>query len=177
MHNIYLVGLPGTGKTYWALKIAEFFNLQLIDTDKEIERETQKNINEIFENLGEKYFRKLEEKKIHEISKLDNYIVSTGGGLPTFNDNMKIMLMTGLVIYIKSPIEKIAERISNNRNRPAFYQLNREEIISKLSTLAIERRATYEQSHFIFESEKENSWAELIKYIKTQQEKWSNSND
>ena len=58
--NIFLVGPMGSGKSSLGKKLAKSLDKKFIDTDKEIEKNERKTINEIFENSGESYFRKKE---------------------------------------------------------------------------------------------------------------------
>ena len=57
---IVFVGMMGCGKTSIGRIIAEKLNLEHFDTDKEIENNLNLSIKEIFENYGEKFFRKKE---------------------------------------------------------------------------------------------------------------------
>ena len=57
---IVLVGMMGCGKTSMGKLIAQELQFDFIDTDFEIEKKFNLSIKEIFDNYGEKYFRRVE---------------------------------------------------------------------------------------------------------------------
>lgn len=56
--KIVLIGPPGAGKTSIGKALSKELCMQFIDSDAEIERNTQKKISEIFVDQGEPVFRK-----------------------------------------------------------------------------------------------------------------------
>ena len=78
--QIFLIGYMGSGKTTIGRLVAEQTGLEFIDTDNYIENQQQKTIPEIFAEMGEDKFRELERECLHEVSELENVIISTGGG-------------------------------------------------------------------------------------------------
>ena len=78
--NICFTGMMGAGKSVIGREFAKNINYGFIDTDKLIEEKSGKKINKIFENYGEDYFRKYEEKIILDVLKLKNVVISLGGG-------------------------------------------------------------------------------------------------
>jgi shikimate kinase len=84
-----------------------------IDTDDLIESMENKKIKKIFEDEGEKYFRKLEKKVALWLeNSVKNTIISTGGGFYKVENLKKI----GTIVLLDSPFEKILERIKNHPN-------------------------------------------------------------
>ena len=79
--KIYLIGMPGCGKSTLGKRLAEKLNLDFIDMDNYIEKQACMFIDEIFEAYGEKYFRELETNTMREFMNLDNVIISCGGGI------------------------------------------------------------------------------------------------
>ena len=79
-HNICIIGHMGSGKSIIGARLAKYFNLKHIDTDKEIEKNEKITIKEIFETKGEQYFRKIESKIVQKILKKRNIVISLGGG-------------------------------------------------------------------------------------------------
>ena len=86
--RIYLIGLPGSGKTTLGKQVAKALNLTFIDMDEKIEQTEGKSISEIFSKEGEAYFRDIERAMLHQVAQEENCIISTGGGAPCFFDNM-----------------------------------------------------------------------------------------
>jgi shikimate kinase len=81
--KIYLIGMPGCGKSTFGKKAAEQLNMDFIDLDTEIINYRQKSINDIFEQEGEHSFREIESKLLKSITADDDhFIMATGGGAP-----------------------------------------------------------------------------------------------
>ena len=58
--TIFVIGLPGSGKSDLSKLLAEYINYTFFDMDKVIESREKKTINKIFEDRGEKYFREVD---------------------------------------------------------------------------------------------------------------------
>lgn len=108
---IFLIGFMGCGKSRMGRKLAEKMNLPLQDMDKVIEEMTGMTVAEFFTANGEEAFRKLENEYLKNLNPEDNMIVSTGGGVPCFYDNMDIMKSKGVTIFLNTPIESILKRV------------------------------------------------------------------
>lgn len=125
--KIYLIGLPGCGKSTLGKKLAQKLNYNFIDMDQDIEIKACMFIDEIFEIYGEKYFRALEKNTLKEYQDLDNVIISTGGGI--VNDLSNKKLFDGKCVYLKSDLESIKKRLEeSNIVRPLLQKMSLEEI-------------------------------------------------
>ena len=121
MKRIYLVGYMGAGKTTLGKSLAQRLHLNYIDTDYFIENRYRKKISDIFATEGEAHFRAIEHTILLEISEFEDVVISTGGGLPCFHDNMTIMNNTGVTVYIEVPVEELAARLDISKNvRPVL---------------------------------------------------------
>ncbi|NJK86247.1 MAG: shikimate kinase [Bacteroidales bacterium] len=87
----FIIGYKSSGKTTIGKQLASILKMDFIDLDEEIEKLTGRTVPDIYENDGEKEFRKLEWKTLREVVKLDNIVVSTGGGAPCHCENMDLM--------------------------------------------------------------------------------------
>ena len=110
--KIYLIGMPGCGKSTLGLKLAEKLKYEFIDMDNYIEKKACMFIDEIFEAYGEKYFRELETNTLKEFMDLDNVIISTGGGI--IKNKAHKELMNGLCVYLDVPLEEIEIRLNKS---------------------------------------------------------------
>ena len=54
---VFLIGMMGSGKTSVGNLLAKKLQVPLIDIDKEIEKNENQLVKEIFDQKGEKYFR------------------------------------------------------------------------------------------------------------------------
>lgn len=117
--RVFLIGLPGAGKTTMGLELANELDIQFVDLDQEVEKAEKQSISNIFEEKGEAHFRQLEKLHLHKvIDELPQFVMATGGGTPCFFDNMNIMKAAGETIYIQTPIEIIKSRIQKDTTRP-----------------------------------------------------------
>ena len=123
MNNIYLIGMPGCGKTTLGTKVAAKLGWEFADLDRVIVEREGSTIAEIFEE-GEKVFRKAETEALKEISSKDNLLVSTGGGIVTKEENIEILKSSGKVIFIDASVEFIMDK-SSLEGRPLLKDKNK----------------------------------------------------
>ena len=107
-----------SGKTTVGSLLASRLNYSFIDLDKEIEKREGLSIPEIFSKKGEDYFRRLEFEILKELSKLDNVVISTGGGLGANPEALEFMKKHGKTIWIEIDFDTFWERCSKDPNRP-----------------------------------------------------------
>ncbi|WP_457640956.1 shikimate kinase [Persephonella sp.] len=118
MKNIYLVGFMGSGKSTIGKLLAKETGYRFVDIDKEIEKNEDMSIKEIFSSKGEKYFRDLEKKMIKNFVEKKGFIVSTGGGLGADKENMELMKKKGVVIWLDVSLDTVLKRCGEDENRP-----------------------------------------------------------
>lgn len=143
--TIYLIGLPGSGKSTLGRLLAKQLNYDFKDTDQEIVMAEGKSVEDIFEQSGEAYFRLAEQNILKLLAKGDDQVISTGGGLPCFFDNMTFMNSTGITIFIDVPLENLVQRIwgAQLQARPMFKNKNQVEVFTFLKEKANERVPIY----------------------------------
>lgn len=116
--NISLIGFMGSGKTTVGKILAGKLNFLFIDIDRIIEIAEGKNINDIFRENGEKYFRNLETEVIGKIYLNKNCVFACGGGVIERGENMNIIKAVSAVIYLNvSPLE-VYNRLKDTTDRP-----------------------------------------------------------
>jgi len=113
--RIFLIGMPGSGKTTIASKLAKDINYTYVDLDGMIEKNAHLFIEEIFEKYGEEKFRKLETEALLELPEGD-LVVACGGGIVTVKSNKE--LMEGIKFYLDTDIEVIRKRLETDYQRP-----------------------------------------------------------
>ena len=149
--RIILVGFMGSGKTNFGKKLANKLNLSFIDSDLEIELNENRSINQIFEEDGEESFRKLEQVFIQNlIQSEDSFILSTGGGLPCFEDNMNRLNELGTTIYLELSPKALLKRLENGlEHRPLLRNLNEGELLKYIETKLSERSPFYQKAKIV----------------------------
>ena len=117
MKNIVLTGMMGCGKTSIGLALSYKLKMPVVDMDKEIEKNENMTVKEIFAKHGEEYFRKAETETAGRLSQSEGCIISTGGGVVLREENMKYLKKNGIVVYIHRTPDDIIKSV-NTENRP-----------------------------------------------------------
>jgi shikimate kinase len=150
IQNLALVGFMGTGKTTIGKMIAETLRFTFVDTDEMIEARTGKTIAQIFASEGEPKFRELERVVVDELADRKKCIISTGGGLPVFGDNLDQLKLHSLTVCLWSSPEKIFERVKNQTHRPL---LNEPDPLAKIRALLGVREPFYRRADVLVNTE------------------------
>lgn len=115
---VYLVGMPGSGKSTVGPELARRLGVPFVELDAEIERAAGKSVPEIFRTDGEARFRELEAATLVEVAKRDPAVVSCGGGVVLEPANRVILRATGEVVFLSVPLEVLRERVPPAQDRP-----------------------------------------------------------
>lgn len=149
--KIFLIGMPGAGKSTLGKELAEKLVLPFIDLDKQIETQEKTTIQELFRERGEEYFREVEAQQLREVStRQHSFIMATGGGSPCFHQSLDFMKEQGIVIFMDVQAEVIQERVKKSSDRPLLSLESDEELKQRLENLRAKRLSFYEQAHLRF---------------------------
>ena len=163
--KIFLIGLMGAGKSYWAKKMSKWIKSAGYDLDALIEMNEEKTIAEIFAEDGEEYFRKTETKLLKWFKEKKKYVLATGGGAPCFNENIHWMKKEGIVIWLDESVEVLVQRlITEKEHRPLIAKLNEQQIAAFLEEQLVNRFSFYQQANYRVTSTQINE-TELKKII------------
>lgn len=117
--NISLIGMPSCGKTTISLELGKLLNKEVIDSDVLIEREIKMPISQFLNKDNENIFRDIESKVIESISKQNNLIISTGGGVIKRQENIDYLRRNSIIIFIDRDLELLqttsSRPLSNNK--------------------------------------------------------------
>lgn len=161
-NNIILIGMPASGKTTIGNLLSEKLpDYTLIDTDSLIEKTQGLSITDIFKQFSEDYFRKLEYETIQMVCSGDKKIISIGGGAFENPNNRITLLKFGLVFYLKSDLDILYYRISEDKTRPLLQAENPKQILEKLLK---KREENYQKAHFTIDTSKMNE-DEIVRFI------------
>ncbi|MGF7042979.1 shikimate kinase [Mucilaginibacter lappiensis] len=148
----FLVGFMGCGKTTWSRKLAAKLGYEFIDLDHVLEDKAGMSIAEYFSSFGEDAFRQLESDVLKQTEYPENIVVSTGGGLPCFFDNMNWMNTNGKTLYIKLSPKTLADRLENSKTvRPVLQGKQGDELVEFITGKLAEREGYYLQAGHIVE--------------------------
>jgi 3-dehydroquinate synthase len=188
--HIYLIGLPGAGKSSIGKKLAVLLQksgYDFIDLDERITTVSGKSIGDLFTTEGEERFREIETEQLLLISQ-KNFeqqpcVIATGGGTPLRAINRSIMRGSGIIVWIDVTVRQAAKNVMNGllagETRPLLRSQNIEELTEKLRDLLDERLPLYEQAtmHFVTRSPRgdERTPAELSQQLLNALEQMSKS--
>ena len=149
-HTIALIGMMGTGKSHIGQKLAKILALPFVDTDILIAQEQGKSVARLFQEQGEFAFREIEAQAIERLLNDGTVrILATGGGCITTPALLESLKEHSIVVWLKSSIEDIYERIKDDDTRPL---LQTENPLATLETLLAARRPLYAQAHITVET-------------------------
>ncbi|HEX3868423.1 MAG TPA: shikimate kinase [Gemmatimonadaceae bacterium] len=145
--HLFLVGLPGSGKTSVGQEVAARTGRTFLDLDQEIERREGRTISEIFGQNGERYFRRKERELTEELRLVGNMIISPGGGWVTQPKNIEVVRPPGRLVYLRVRPDTALERLGPMRMlRPL---LMRPDPQAELERLLEAREDAYESADFV----------------------------
>src|SRR5947207_11420703 len=116
--NLFLVGMPGSGKSTLGRVLARSLGKTFVDADHELERRLGVPISTIFEIEGEDIFRTREEETLARLVQRVDIVLATGGGVVLRPLNRERLRSGGTVLYLHTTPETTYERTRHSRNRP-----------------------------------------------------------
>ena len=119
--NLFLIGMPGSGKSTVGRALARRLGFIFHDADDELIRRTGVSIATIFEVEGEVGFRQREAQVVADLVGLRGIVLATGGGAILRADNRAQLKRNGEVIYLRASIEELVKRTQRDRNRPLLH--------------------------------------------------------
>ena len=144
MSNIYLIGMPGCGKSTIGKRISAELNMGFVDLDEYITQRSNESIPDMFEK-GEKYFRSKEHECLLNVCDLKNTVIATGGGIVETPENEDVMKKSGTVVFIDTPSERILSNsslkgrplLADNKNKIFDIYKRRYNLYKKFSSIEI----------------------------------------
>ncbi|MEP7001253.1 MAG: shikimate kinase [bacterium] len=149
--HLILVGLPGSGKSTVAGMLARRLERSFLDFDAEISRRAGLSIGEIFAQLGEHEFRKLERSLTEEVAQFGGMVLAPGGGWVSQPDTVALLRGNSTLVYLKiSPAGAIKRMGKKVIGRPL---LLRPDPKGELERLLAARRVAYESADLVIDVE------------------------
>lgn len=112
---IIFLGYMGAGKTTVGKAFAQDTGRRFYDLDWYIESRRHRTVKQIFDEVGEDGFRRIERNMLHEVAEFENVVVSCGGGTPCFFDNMDYMNSRAVTVYLKATPDVLFEHLKMGR--------------------------------------------------------------
>lgn len=135
--NVYLIGMPGSGKSTIGRMLAASLNCPFVDMDDYIVKIAGETIPQLFAK-GEDCFRDWETRACQELSglppagekpekKRENFagsrVIATGGGVIKRPENVTLLRESGRLVFLDRPVEQIAgDEEVDAQSRPLLSQ-------------------------------------------------------
>lgn len=175
MKRVFLIGYMGSGKTTVGKKLAQSLSLSFIDLDDFIQNKYRKTIADIFADLGEEGFRKIESKALREVSEIEDVVISTGGGAPCFYDNIEVMNNAGVTVYIEVDPQELASRLMASKTvRPLVAGKSKEELVPFITKHLSQRERYYRSAQIVYHSERMTTKEEIYLTVQEIEDKLKN---
>lgn len=161
--NLFLVGMPGSGKSTLGRVLARNLGKTFVDADHELERRLGVSISTIFEIEGEDIFRSREEETLARLVQRVDVVLATGGGAVLRPANRERLKTGGTVLYLHANPETTWERTRHSKNRPL---LQTADPLARARTLYAQRDHLYrETADLIIEVDHQKS-AQVLTFLR-----------
>ncbi|MBN1932106.1 MAG: shikimate kinase [Desulfobacterales bacterium] len=144
--NIFLIGYRCTGKTSVGKSLANQLGRPFLDADFELMRQHAMTIKDMVAQYGWDFFRQKERAVIKRLSKLNEHVISTGGGVVLDAVNREIIKANGIAVWLKADPKTILKRMLQDKDtlelRPA---LTSEELFTEIETTLLSRKSYYQE--------------------------------
>lgn len=107
--HIFLVGMPGAGKTTVGRALAQSQGMDFYDLDAMVQKKADKSIQNIIIHDGEPRFRQYEQEVIRELLGQKPSVIATGGGTVLSEETVKLMRESGFIVFIHRDVTQILE--------------------------------------------------------------------
>ena len=145
--NIVLVGYRCSGKTVVGKTLARELGREFLDTDALIEENAGRSIEKMISTNGWDRFRETEKRLVEEVSRRNNLVIATGGGIVMDEENVKNLKQNGWVVWLKGEPDVLRERMAKEEGsgkvRPSLTGADPLEEIKEVLSV---RRPFYERA-------------------------------
>ena len=150
MRRIFLIGLPGSGKSVAGREVARILGWNFLDTDDLLAERMGMPTGEVLVKYGEERFRQIETEVLVDASEQECVVVATGGGMVIAGANRTFMREHGLMVYLRASVETAWQRVQQHL-RESETKATRPLLIGgdgkqRLGQLYVARRQWYEQA-------------------------------
>lgn len=150
--NLVLIGMPGSGKTTIGKLLSKELSYKFIDMDEALQKIYGESVSDMFLK-GEVYFREKETEFCKELSRIENTIISTGGGIIKNDINIENLCVNGIIIFINRSVEDILSDIEISTRpllqdgKEKIYQLYKERysLYRKYSDIIVENNGSLQK--------------------------------
>jgi shikimate kinase len=158
----------GVGKTTVGSELAKKLHFKVVDTDQLIEEKIGKDIKSYFGKYGEKAFREREAEILNELPS-ENVVITTGGGMVTYEESREKIKRNGIVVFLQCEFEVMMKRLQDDSTRPLLVNKTTQEI----HDLYLSRLPTYRSTaHYVINTTHhsiQETVDEIVQSLKTEE--------
>ncbi|MEX0722669.1 MAG: shikimate kinase [Gracilimonas sp.] len=149
--RVFICGFMASGKSTLGKALAKKLDREFIDLDKIIEKREGMYIKQIFNKIGEAYFREKEWEYLLDLTRNFKGVVALGGGALQNQRVVDHLKIHGLLIFLDTPMEEVVERVFASEERPILFDeagkiKSKESLFKELKTLYSGREEFYKQA-------------------------------
>ncbi len=130
--SIVLIGMMGSGKSQVGSCLQRLTGMPVLETDEMVASNFGMSIPEIFSKHDEKTFREAETEALRALSRTDQTVIATGGGMVLREKNMKILRRLGVVVWLDGNEETLLERALRKADRPLLLTKHPKKMFSQI---------------------------------------------
>ncbi len=151
--RIALIGIRGVGKSTLGPLLAERLGIPFVELNREIEKEANLAVSEIFTLYGQHGYRVLERTCLERVvAEYPDVVLATGGGIVAESATYEVLLSSFFTIWLQAKPRVMFERVlAQHDARIASTQL-RDEAIENIGRTLEARRRLYELAHASFDT-------------------------
>lgn len=168
---VALAGFMGTGKSRIGWELSRRLSLTFIDTDRVIERVSCMRIADIFEIYGEQVFRDYETEVVRRCLRLDDVVISTGGGTVVRQENRDLLKSRGPVVVLEASADTIYRR--TRRTKRPLLEIG--DPVQRIQQLLVERGPYYDELATVRVSTDGRDSSDVVEEIARKLAEWADS--
>jgi XRE family aerobic/anaerobic benzoate catabolism transcriptional regulator len=149
--RVALIGLRGAGKSTLGHLLAKELNLNFVELDQEVQKETGMPTSELFSLYGQSGYRRIERRVMERIiTSSERVVMSIGGGVVSEAENYDYLLANCYTVWIKArPEEHMARVIAQGDLRP---MAGNEEAMDDLKKILVRREPLYSRADAVVDT-------------------------
>ena len=115
--SIFLIGMPGVGKSTIGVILAKQLGYDFIDADLVIQKREKRLLSRIQEEDGTEAFLEIESGVLRSLSDVRDTVVATGGSACYAGEAMEAYKRKGTVLYLEASPETLKKRLRDLKGR------------------------------------------------------------
>jgi len=112
MSNVTLIGMSGAGKSTVGKVVAQQLDWCLYDVDHEMEKQYDKSLQDILDELGDMHFLQAQEKQVTKMDLSRETVISPGGSVVYSLSAMQFLKRHSTVVYLRVDLQTLLDRLT-----------------------------------------------------------------